>query len=234
MSTSTTQETRPSRVSGSANGASAVTVPVLGTIEIEIAGHNVVLPVKFGPGHVLTENQAKVLDAAYQRQFTNNQNAMAKARAEKLTKATTDAERAAAAPLTASALAGLYATYEPNVGGSRMGSMEKLRMDAALAVWLDMISEHNTAIDAGQPSPVFKQTLKLVVPLRATKMADGTTQTVDDWRNLNANNVLNAKSPKVQARLQSKIDTMLAEREAAKSATPSTAVVASFSEDDFA
>ena len=63
---------------------------LLPTVTIEIAGLQVTLPVKFGTGHVLTETQAKVLDAAYQRQFTNNQNALAKSRADALAKATTD------------------------------------------------------------------------------------------------------------------------------------------------
>src|SRR5580692_4416489 len=101
------------------NGAAtpAATPASLGTVTIEIAGMELTLPVKFGPGHVLTENQAKVLDAAYQRQFTNNENAMAKSRAEALEKAKTDEERAAKAPLTASAIAALYTAYEPSVGG---------------------------------------------------------------------------------------------------------------------
>jgi hypothetical protein len=88
------------------------------TVTIEIAGLQVTLPVKFAPGHVLTENQAKVLDAAYQRQFTNNQNASAKGREEALKKATTDAERSAKAPLSAADIAKLYADYEPSVGGT--------------------------------------------------------------------------------------------------------------------
>jgi hypothetical protein len=131
----------------------------------------ITLPVKFSPGHVLTENQAKVLDAAYQRQFTNNQNAMAKSRAEALEKATTDAEREAKAPLTASAIAALYAAYEPSVGGAtRQSTMEKIRSEAAWRFWTAHVSEHNKAVLAGS-APVIVKAGKSVVALPSGKGA---------------------------------------------------------------
>lgn len=121
----------------------------LGQVTIEIAGLDITLPVKFGPGHVLTENQAKVLDAAYQRQFTNNQNASAKSRAEAMEKAKTAEEKAAKAPLTAAQIAELYADYEPSVGGTpRQSTMEKLRQDAAWRFWVAMVTDHNDRITA--------------------------------------------------------------------------------------
>ena len=79
MSTSTQSRTNRATENGAAPSAQSAA-----TVTIEIAGNDVTLPVKFAPGHVLTDAQAKVLDAAYQRQFTNNQNAMAKSRAENL------------------------------------------------------------------------------------------------------------------------------------------------------
>lgn len=127
------------------------------TVTIEIAGLQVTLPVRFRSGHVLTENQAKVLDSAYQRQFTNNQNANAKARADRFTKATTDAEREANLALTANELAEFYPDYEPAVGGGpRMGSMEKMRSDAAWRAWVQLVKEHNDAVTAGGTAVITK------------------------------------------------------------------------------
>lgn len=120
-----------------------------GTVTIEIAGMDVTVPVKFAAGMVLTENQAKVLDAAYQRQFTNNQNAMAKSRVTALENAKTDAEKAACqAKITsmtnAAAISALYADYEPTVGGApRQSTMEKLRHEAAWRMWVALVGRHN-------------------------------------------------------------------------------------------
>jgi hypothetical protein len=191
----------------------------LGTVDLEIAGLEVTLPVRFAEGMVLTANQAKVLDAAYQRQFTNNQNAMAKA----ITDGKSKKDLASAAEL-----AERYTTYEPAVGGSRIGSLEKLRNDAGWCVWVDMVALHNAAIEAGETSPVFKsQTLKIAIPRR--KIGD---QTVEMYRDAQTATVLGAKSAKVQERVQRMIDVLTAEREAAKTATAGTVVMASA--DDFA
>ena len=124
-----------------------------GTVTLEIAGLEVTLPVKFAAGQVLTENQAKVLDAAYQRQFTNNQNAGAKSREEALKAGKTDDKYQ---PLSAAAIAALYSDYEPAVGGStRASTMEKVRQDAAWRVFLARVAEHNGMVEDGQPG-LFK------------------------------------------------------------------------------
>src|SRR5579859_1683754 len=143
-------ETAPQ--AGQTNGeAPAGTEPQ--TVTITIADLQVTLPVKFLPGHVLTDNQAKVLDAAYQRQFTNNQNANAtsrKAALEKLGDKATDADRAKYAPRTAAELAADYVDYEPSVGGGpRLGSMEKMRHDATWSAWVQLVTEHNAAVASG-------------------------------------------------------------------------------------
>lgn len=133
-------------------GAAQHTAPA--TVNVEIAGLTVTLPVKFTEGHRLTENQAKVLDAAYQRQFTNNQNAMAKSRAEKFEKAD-DNDKGKFSALTATDLATIYADYEPSIGGiGRMGSMEKLRYTAGWKAWVALVTEHNESIKSGG-SPVI-------------------------------------------------------------------------------
>ena len=74
---------------------------------------------------------------------------MAKSRAEALAKATTDAERAAKAPLTATDLIALYSTYEPSVGGTpRQSAMEKIKSDAAWRFWTSHTKAHNDNYNA--------------------------------------------------------------------------------------
>ena len=117
---------------------------------LTIADMSVTVPLKFAAGAVLTDAQARILDAAYQRQFSNNQNAMAKARAERLTGAKTEAERELNAPLSAEALAAIYATYEPNVGNMARGStLDRLRSTAAWQVWAETVAAHNKSVAAG-------------------------------------------------------------------------------------
>lgn len=119
----------------------------LPTTVIEIAGLEVTLPIKFSAGHALTENQAKVLDAAYQRQFTNNQNALAKARATALAEGKTGDKYQA---LSASAIAALYTDYEPAVGGiTRQSAMERIKNEAAWRLWVSMVTEHNDHVRSG-------------------------------------------------------------------------------------
>ena len=192
------------------------------TVAIEIGDIEVTVPRKFRAGLVMTENQAKVLDAAYQRQFRNNQIAMATARAEKLAKATTDAERQAAAPLTATDLAKLYETYEPNVGGSRMGSMEKVRNDAAWRMWTALVAEHNANVrENGTGSgyvPVIAKAGKAIVPgLAPIKGTDGKVVaggTVPEQRDRLIARIL--QMPEYADRVQFHVDAILAERKGSK------------------
>jgi hypothetical protein len=206
MSTST-QERRTARLTETATAPATVT--------IEIAGLDVTLPVKFNPGHILTDNEAKVLDAAYQRQFTNNQNAMAKGRAEAYGKAANDTERSAKEPLTATALAALYANYEPSVGGSRMGSMDKIRNDAAWRMWTAMVTEHNSSVSQGG-APVIVKAGSKQVALPSGKGAGEKREALST-----ALLIL----PAYAARIQVKIDEILAERGSKKDAPTSEAVV---------
>jgi hypothetical protein len=175
----------------------------LGNVTIEIAGMEVTLPVKFAPGHILTDNQAKVLDAAYQRQFTNNQNASAKSRAEALAKATTDTERNAKQPLTASEIATLYTDYEPSVGGGpRQSSMEKMRSEAAWRAWTVLVGEHNDSISNGG-DPVIVKAGNKPVGLPSGKGAPEKREAMSA--------ALLAK-PEYAERIQAQLDLILAER----------------------
>lgn len=194
-----------------ANGADTVAAApaVLGNVTIEIAGNEITLPVKFGPGHILTENQAKVLDAAYQRQFTNNQNALAKSRAEKLTDAKTDDEKGKYQPLTATALAALYADYEPSVGGTpRQSMMEKIRMDAAWRFWTGNVKAHNDSVAAGGP-PVIAKAGNKTVDLPTGKGSPEKREALQKA-------LLNL--PSYADRIQTHIDAIMAERGTPKAA----------------
>lgn len=122
------------------------------TVVVEIAGQQVTLPLKFAAGMTFDDTTAAVCDAAYQRQYTNNMNANAKARADRLAKAQAANDAAGIAanqPYTADEIAAQYADYAPQVGGGpRLGSMEKLRLDAADLADTKARMEHNALVAA--------------------------------------------------------------------------------------
>lgn len=135
-----------------AHEETAATSVAPATVTIEIADQEVTLPVKFVSGHVLTETQARILDAAYQRQFTNNQNAQAKARKEKGKPA-----------LSATELAALYVDYEPSVGVHAGGTgLTKLRDEMAWRFWTSLVAEHNAAVAAGGAPVIVKAGAKQI------------------------------------------------------------------------
>ena len=199
--TAASQTSPPNTESNTVTTETPTAAPT-GTVEIEIAGLQVTLPVKFVAGMVLTDNQAKVLDAAYQRQFTNNQNALAKARADKLAKATTDEDKAKHAALSATALAALYTDYEPSVGGRN--GLETLRKEAAWKALLKMVAEHNEAVRTGGAPVMVKAGKSIVTIAKGTK--DASVQ-----------NML--AKPEYAERVQIELDALLAEREANKGET---------------
>jgi hypothetical protein len=149
-----------------ANGEDhAANVP---TVEVEMTGLKVELPLKFAAGHILTDHEARVLDAAYQRQFRNNQEANATNRAKRFEKATTDAERPENAPLTAAQLVALYTDYQPAVGDTvRMSTLERMRHEAAWRAWVALVTEHNATVGTDNPPVILKAV-----------MADGKARTV--------------------------------------------------------
>jgi hypothetical protein len=202
-------------------------------VTIEIAGLQVTLPLKFKEGDTLTENQAKVLDAAYQRQFTNNQTASAKSRKEALEKATTDAERAAKAPLTAEQIAALYTDYEPNVGGGpRQSSMEKTQLDGAWRAWVKVVGEHNDAIaNGGEPVIARANGKPVAIPSAPRKAKD-----ISEEAHKSAVEAFQAQRETFKAallktewmapRIEAEVAAILAERGAGKAETAPSAVVA--------
>ncbi len=209
----------------------------LGTVTLTIAELPVTVPVKFAPGHVLTDTQAKILDAAFQRQFINNQAANIKARAERFAKATTDAERAANAPQNAEAIAAIYADYEPAVGGATRQSMvEKLRMEAGKRALIAMILEHNKAAETGG-APVILRAVDadgkarvLPVPRAPAKTkaqsADEHKAAVDAFHATMETNIQRILSaPEYAERVQVQLDALEAERGAAKSKPDATVAI---------
>ena len=222
-----------------ANGQDTAPEAPARNVTLTIADMEVTLPVRFAPGMALTENQAKVLDAAYQRQFTNNQNAMAKSRAESLGKATDDAGRAKYAALSANAIAALYADYEPNVGGTpRQSAMDKIRSDAAWRFWTANVKAHNDNLMAHTANgavsadyvPVIAKAGKSVVKLpQTTTGADGVKVTAEEKRNALVAGLLSL--PVYADRIQVHIDAIMAER-GSKKDTPAGADTISLGADD--
>src|SRR6266849_4944923 len=107
----------------------------IATVTVTIAGIDVALPVKFSTGHILSDAEAKVIDAAYRRQFANNQNA-AFASWEKKAKewdAKPEGERPVN-PCTESKMQEVYVSYVPQVGQSQQTALEKMRIEAGLLV----------------------------------------------------------------------------------------------------
>lgn len=172
------------------------------TVTIEIADMQVTLPVKFSPGMVLTDAQARILQAAYERQFTNNENALAKSRTEGKNKTPQP---------TAEELALKFSTYEPNVGGTRIGSMEKIRNDAAWRMWSGLVAQHNASILRGG-EPVIAKAGKSAVPaLKPSRGPDGrVTITVQEKRDSMVARILTM--PEYADKVQAEIDAILAEK----------------------
>ncbi len=186
---------------------------------LKIADIDVTVPLKFLPGHVLTDTQARILDAAYQRQFINNQNALAKARAERLAKAGTDAERLANAPLSAEDSAALYADYEPNVGREARGStLDRLRATAAWRVWTDTVVAHNKSVAMGGEPVIVRAGRAPVRLMTAPRRAKGTTdaqheQAMADFESAKAALIAKLLATPVYAeRIQTVLDAMAAEK----------------------
>ena len=184
------------------------------TIVVEIDSQQVTLPVLFHAGHTLTANQALVLDAAYRRQFINNQNAIGVGRDKAFKAATTDADRFKYAPRTADEIAKLYIGYEPNVSGApRQSALERMRGEAAWRVFLIRVADHNKAVDAGEPG-LFKGDragIKFILP-----RGEGAAE----WREKQIALVL--AHPAYTARVQEQLDLLVAERDAAKSKAAGT------------
>jgi hypothetical protein len=149
-STSKKPSVPASAPSAPATDTSAAALATANVETFEIDGKAVALANAFTVGQPMDADHVKILFAAYVRQFTNNQNAIGKARAERHAKATTAEEKAATAPRTAEEIAALFAGYKPQVGGGpRLGSLERLRLTAAWRAYVAMVTEHNTALRNG-------------------------------------------------------------------------------------
>ena len=134
----------------SAPQAAAAPAAAVATIVREIGGMNVTLPLNFAAGQVMDATMAAVLNSAYHRQFANNMNANIKARSERLAKATTDAERAENAPLTATDIAAAFVGYAPAVGDTpRQSTLERQRQEAGWKAWVQLVADHNADVAAG-------------------------------------------------------------------------------------
>ena len=116
------------------------------------------VPRKWSAGMVNTEHSALIIDTSNLRQFTNNQTANAKARAKRFAEAKTDVERAANVPLTAEDYQTLWVDYEgPAIGDmQRLGSAERMKLEAGWSAWVALVTEHNDSITAGGEPVITK------------------------------------------------------------------------------
>lgn len=184
------------------------------TIKVTIGEQEVMLPRKFTAGMPLTDTTATILETAYIRQFTNNQNAYAKARAEKNE----------ANDHTPDVLTTLWAAYEPNVGagGGRATNAEKLRYEAGWRAWCAMVNEHNVAVRDGDDPVIVKAAGKIVpidTPPRKARGADDAQHKAvlaawNEQHDAFVEAFLN--HPAYAARVQAALDAIMAERGAKK------------------
>lgn len=179
------------------------------TTTVTIAGIDVALPMKFNAGHVLSDTEAKVIDAAYRRQFANNQNAAFKAFEEKLkaweANTASDKGEAPANPCSEVAMIAAYGSYVPQVGAASQTSLEKARLEAGLRALHEMMSEHNALIDEGKPGTMGAAKVALAKGKGAAEARDALVAKV-------------LASTKQADRVQRHLDAVLAERGSAKSA----------------
>jgi hypothetical protein len=180
------------------------------------------VPRKWSAGMVNTEHSALIIDTSNLRQFTNNQTANAKARAKRFAEAKTDAERLANAPLAAADYQALWTDYEgPAIGDmQRMGSAERMKLEAGWSAWVQVVTDHNTAIAAGGEPVIVKQgkagaKVGYSIPSAKTK-----AESDEDFkvRKENATTLRTAfiekvlVTPWMAERVQAQMDRLLAER----------------------
>jgi len=208
-------------------------------VTIEVAGHMITVPRRFYAGDVLNESEAKVIDAAFQRQYINNQNAMDKARKDKLSAAKTSEERKIAQraidEMTPAKLVENYITYVPNVGGPRMSASERNELDAGWAAWVRLVAEHNAAKEKGIIAKAKGKHVAL--PTSASKVLDGDgkpvldengkpkTISLADQRDTIARALL--QRPAFADRIKAELDRIMAEKGKVKAEAPAEETVAS-------
>lgn len=220
-STETVRTSRRSAPPATNRDATETSTIALGVNTIEINDIEVSVPVRFGTGHVLSENEAKVLQAAYERQFTNNQNALAKSR--------TEGKNATPQP-DASALAALFADYAPSVGGTpRQSTMDKLRHEAAWRMWTALVAAHNDNVEKNGKSPDYVPVIARAkngvvnTTFRAVKAADGTVETTAQQQKDTFTAALLA-APHYADAIQTVLDAIMAERGTKPAASTDTVV----------
>ena len=171
---------------------------------VEVRAGDIALPRRFVPGMIVDERIALLGDLALSRQFVNNQNADADARAKRFVAAKTDAERDANRPLSAEEVAARYDGYWPEQKIRLRSRSDEIRAEAAYRVHAARVTQHNRAINAGE-APVFKAYVGQIVPLpkEGTVEADGVVSAM-------------LTMPSFADRVQAQVDVILAEIAARK------------------
>lgn len=205
-------------------------------IKTDNATVKVDLPNKFASlvGQPLSEDMAKIIFTHVAGQFRNNQAANAAAREKRFAK---DAKPEDMPWTVAQYLdrwngTGAYAgnPYMPEVGaGPRMSTQERIRLDAAKAVWFALVAEHNEAVSKGQP-PVLNNPGAVKIDKRPAKDKTMSTEAhaaaVEAWQERTDSLYRKLLSvPKYADRIQAQIDLLLNEagKKADAEATAATA-----------
>jgi hypothetical protein len=207
--------------------AAAAADPVVhphGTSSVAVLDTTVTVPVKFYAGMQINATEARILQAAVERQFMSNQTANANARAKKYAKAKNDAERALYAPLTAAQLGELFRDYMPSVGGApRQSSVERMRHEATWRAIIAYLTEHNKSVEAGQPGIIAAAGGKGVAIPKVPTKTKGVTEE-QHKANLEAFEAIKttqierfAANPKFAERIQIQLDALEAEKGSKKS-----------------
>lgn len=198
------------KVNTSNEGAGEATT--LPTIIKTIAGQDIALPIRFVAGHVLSDTEAKVINAAYQRQFKNNKDAAFKAWEAKQAKAAEKGEAFTLPnPCTAEALLADFATYHPEVGADEMSALEKARLEAGERAMHEMVKEHNASFAASGSGPLGKGHFAIPKGKGSKEAKDALIQRV-------------LGSAKQAERVQRHLDAVLAERKEKAKAEPAANV----------
>lgn len=120
------------------------------TVTAKAEGIAYTLPRTAKAGDVHTDNSALVYDLAKARQFVSMMASKARSRAKKFAVATTDAEREANKAFTLDDYLAAWPSYVPEIAvRTGEGAVETMADTATWNVWLEIIKEHNVAVNEG-------------------------------------------------------------------------------------
>lgn len=189
-------------------------------VEFSKANVTVFLPFKFKAGEPMTADHVNILHTAFTRQLTNNLNANADARAKRLAKATTDADKAANAPYTADEILKVWADYMPTVGDTpRLGTVERMQLEAGWKALSKITAEHNADPALGI-IPSAKGKVVRFGPDKAKLSGDAYKAAMKEWQDTGREALVNTLKTRAWLvdRIAAEYDAMVAAKKAEKPA----------------